>query len=154
MWWYRSWSDATTSQGVPGMTTELERSRAVAGSNMGHPKMCLFGVGVILGWLFLRTGRLRKSYFLPFPWLPTEFKQRASSQKRVSTNDTCKEYGPGEMGTLAGPRDQGSPVSIVPAGPANTCLPDICFSISLRITFFCFEAPSTSPSSSSVFSWR
>ena len=50
MWWFRSWSDASTSQGTPGMTTtELERGRAVAGSNMGHPKMSLFDVGVILG---------------------------------------------------------------------------------------------------------
>jgi len=40
----------STSQGIPGMTTaELERGRAVAGSNVGHPKRCLFDVGIILG---------------------------------------------------------------------------------------------------------
>ena len=135
--WQQSWKEVEPCQGAIWAT----------------PK-CLFGVGVILGWLFLRTGRLRKSYFLPFPWLLKEFKQRASSQKRAITNDTYKEYGPGEMGTLAGLGDQGSPVSIVPAGPANPYLPDICFSISMRITFFCFETPSTSPTSSFVFSWR
>ena len=155
MWWYRSWSDVSTSQGIQGMTTvELERGRAVAGSNVGHPKMYLFDVGIILGWLFLRTGWLRKSYFLPFPWLPKEFRQRVFLQKRAITNDAGKEYGPGEVGTLAGPGDQSPSVSIVPAGSENTCLPDICFSISTRITFFLFETPYTSPTSSLILSWR
>lgn len=31
------------------------------------PKICLFGILIILGWLFLRNGRFRKFFFLPPP---------------------------------------------------------------------------------------
>lgn len=37
----------------------------VKGNKICHTKICLFTILIILGWLFLRNGRLRRFFFLP-----------------------------------------------------------------------------------------
>ena len=119
----------------------------------GPPQNVSLGCGDYFRVIIFKN-RMTQEVFLPLPWLPKEFRRRVFLQKRAITNDAGKEYGPGEVGTLAGPGDQSPSVSIVPAGSENTCLPDICFSIYMRITFFLFETPYISPTSSLILSWR
>ena len=37
------------------MTLHSDHSRLLWGTGLGHPKICLFGMRIILGWLLLKT---------------------------------------------------------------------------------------------------
>ena len=137
----------------------LETLNTVA--NWGHTRYkgakfgtikCLFDMWIILSENNQDPKGSGRNYDL-LPNFPEESRLRASSGIELLL-EICKEYGLVLVG--AGPREQSSlwvPLSL--PGPANICLPNMCFSISMLVSFLLFwNSKPLVPTFSCDFSWR
>ena len=130
--------------------TRVHYSVYYGGSELATPKC------VSLAWLFLRTKDSGRNVDVP-PNCLKEFKIEGLFQERDNTTENYGIIwtGGGEQGgTYKDPFNQSLPhVPLSLQGMANMCLPNICFPISLWISFSPLKYQ-TSTLNIFIFSWR